>query len=154
MLKLSSLLFGVLASWVPLLAQQAIAPVGGSTAGLTYTVGQVAYTSATNDDLAIMAGVQQPYEIYELVSATESFDLPKFEVFPNPASDQVHIHYELPASEEWQYQLTDMQGQLLDTSPLQASKTQVLLDTYPAGVYLLTIQAEDRLLATYKIIKN
>jgi hypothetical protein len=80
-------------------AQQAVSAVGGNYAGssrsLSYTLGQIAYISTTNNFGETNPGEQQPYEI--LVISDLQFgvnsDL-QFSVYPNPTAERVTIRIE------------------------------------------------------------
>ena len=73
-------------------AQNAIPASGanGSGAGgtISYTVGQVVYTTSTGTMGSVAQGVQQPYEISVVTSLEEAKDFSlEFVVYPNPATD-------------------------------------------------------------------
>ena len=61
-----------------------------------------------------------------------------FRVYPNPATDQVTVHFPLLA-EVCEVTLSDMKGRKLRAVTLSGSQTSLSLSDLPRGVYLLTV---------------
>ncbi|MCB0705481.1 MAG: T9SS type A sorting domain-containing protein [Saprospiraceae bacterium] len=72
-----------------------------------------------------------------------------FDIFPNPATDQARIIYELKESAEVQFGLYNMQGQALWTANDQAgpglNALEFATSDYPAGSYLFVIRSGEEI---------
>jgi len=86
---------------ISLLAQQTVSSAGGNAATggggtVSYTVGQVAYTTITNGvNGSVAQGVQQPYEISVVTALEEANDISlEFSVYPNPFTDYLILKIE------------------------------------------------------------
>ena len=96
--KLSALLllgFGL----AGLQAQEAIPATGGNGSGsggsVSYTVGQIVYTTITGTNGSSAQGVQQPFEISVVTGIPEAKDISiEIIVYPNPAQDFIMLKIE------------------------------------------------------------
>jgi hypothetical protein len=140
-------------------AQNAVPASGGNAGGgggkVSYTVGQVAYTSQEGSGGSVNQGVQQAYEI-SAVSAVENngaIEL-SFLVFPNPTTDQLvlRIGEELQAS--MVYRLYDVNGKLLDQQPITNKETMIPMQSYSRAIYFLDVIRGNKKMSSFKIIKK
>ena len=81
-------------------AQTSVIPTGGNGSGsggsVSYTIGQVAYSTLYGADGSLLEGVQHPYEISVATSLDEASLIElTVTVYPNPASN--HIAITLPS---------------------------------------------------------
>ena len=112
-LKLSAFLL----LWVGgLYAQIAVTAIGGEASGsggtVSYSVGQVVYTTNTGTNGSVAQGVQQPYDIF-ILTGIELTDIDlKLSAYPNPTTNFLHLHIEEYSNENWTYLLYDLQGVL------------------------------------------
>lgn len=106
------------------------------------------------DDINIYA--ESPSDDYILNTTTIVHDNIQFKVYPNPASDFVHIDFELQAAQQVSFAVVNAQGQVVQTNTIQgnAGKNTVLLDTeqLSTGVYYLKGSIDGHPLETKKII--
>lgn len=126
---------------------------GGS---ISYSVGQIAYTTISGTNGAIAEGVQQPFEIFVVTGIEEAIGMNlECAVYPNPASDYLNLkvdnYYEI---EDVRYQLFDMNGRLLKNEKLKENETSISMVSYSQGTYLLKITDNRKEIKTFKIIKN
>ncbi len=75
-------------------------------------------------------------------------------VFPNPVSDLLNVQFEDMNMENAKYQLFDLQGKLIEEKSLNSITNQIDASTLPNGTYMLNINQSDKLLQTFKILKN
>ena len=97
------LVFGLSAAFM--YAQSALVPVGGdaqsNTGSVSYTVGQVAASTASNNNgsISVAEGVQQPYEIMTVgVNHYPGITL-NAKVYPNPTENLAQLElngFEIP----------------------------------------------------------
>ena len=111
-LKLSTLLFLGLGLTISVQAQKAIPASGGNATGtngsVSYTVGQVLYTTNIGTNGSVAEGVQQPYEISVVVGIEQAKDINLIcTVYPNPATDLLTLEVEIAANENLFFQLSE-----------------------------------------------
>ena len=143
----------------PLIAQETIPAAGGDTTGIggsvSYTVGQVLYSTNTGINGSVAEGVQQPYEISVVVGLEEGQDIKLVcTVYPNPATDLLTLETENPNNKNLFYQLYDITGILLISKKLIDIKTTIPMTNLPPATYLLKVTDNQKVVKTFKIIKN
>lgn len=132
-------------------AQQAAVASGGdikgSTGSLSYTIGQIDYTSLQSPAGTMNLGVQQPYET---IADEEDFQIL---VFPNPTKSAVKIRVINSHTADMQIELLDMLGRPLMTGKIETGETVIPLTSFSPATYILQVRiAQD--IHTYKIIKT
>lgn len=141
-----------------LMAQQAAIASGGNATGAngtsSYTIGQVAYLSATGANGTINQGVQQPFEIFTLGNDHYPEIALILMVYPNPTTSLVNLRIENHSLENLNYQLVDMNGRQIQSKKIDASETQITMENIASAIYLLNVMENNKLLKTFKIIKN
>jgi hypothetical protein len=146
------LLFAVMGAY----AQQSIVSSGGEAVGKggtsSYTMGQVVYTTESNDNYATLQGMQHAYEVFE-VSKTEKLSALRMTLYPNPASDLVNLEAE-NAEGTLSYQLYSPTGQLLGAAKMEESNTSISMKEYAQGNYFIKVFLNDESVRTFKIIKK
>ena len=141
-----------------LFAQQAVASSGGEASGsggnASYTVGQVVYTAISGSGGTATQGVQQPYEFFVLgkddfpgisLSAT---------VYPNPAVSFVRLRIDSMGSRDLNYELSDLNGRVLETGRIQGVETDIQMEQLPQATYVLRVLEGQSGLKSFKILKN
>lgn len=141
-----------------LLAQQSITALSGEASGsggsMAYSVGQIVYTVQTGTNGSLSQGIQQPYEISitrgEVLGIGINLNL---SVYPNPAINYVMLvvdNYDKTLS----YQLYNINGQLLENKSVVTNSTTIKMEQYPAGIYFLNVNRNNKNVKIFKIIKN
>jgi len=143
-------------------AQESVNTSGGNTLGsggsVSYSVGQVVYTTNSGTTGTVSQGVQQPYEI----SVITGFDDIKWmnlncSVYPNPTTDYLTLKIDASASipiRNLSYQLYDMNGRLLGSGKLESQETQIVMVNLVPETYLLEIFDQNKIVKSFKIIKR
>lgn len=139
-------------------AQQTIATAGGEAEGdggtVSYTVGQMVYSSATGSTGTVSQGIQQPYEIFVLTGVEQKGINLNISAYPNPTTESLNLKVEKSTIQNMSYQLYDIQGRLIKSSMLLGNNTQIdMTDLEPAS-YILKVLNDDQSLKNFKIIKN
>jgi hypothetical protein len=153
-----TLLASIFCSLFSVSAQQANVTSGGNATGTngtsSYSIGQMSYSSASGTNGSVNQGVQQPYEIFTLGND----DFPEIKlvmtVYPNPTTAFVNLKIENHSLENIQYQLFDGNGKQIQSQKITTSKTQISMESLAIAIYLLNVMEENRVLKTFKIIKN
>lgn len=140
-------------------AQYTISTAGGELSGIngtvSYTVGQVAYTTKTDANNRITEGVQQPYEISIVTTLDDSYDTIELVVFPNPATNFLVLKVIDSGRTDLSYKLYDTQAKLLKNGLVTGSSDTIIkIDEEPAGTYFLSVTNHEIIIKTFKIIKN
>ncbi|MBN2613452.1 MAG: T9SS type A sorting domain-containing protein [Bacteroidales bacterium] len=150
----------VLTLWLTgLQAQQAIPAAGGNASGsggsVSYSVGQVVYTTITGTTGSVAQGVLQPYEISVISGIEEAAEIIlQCEVFPNPVTDVLWLtvkNFNLPAIS---FQMYDMNGKLLKNGKIVSDKTSFETGNLTPATYYLKISTENKEVKIFKIVKN
>jgi hypothetical protein len=140
-------------------AQNAIPASGGNATGsggsVSYTIGQVVYTTITGSNGSSAQGLQQPYEISVVTEISEAKDISlEIEVYPNPATDFVKLKIKNYEVENLRYQLYDINGSLLKDNKVEANETSIPMQNLLPSAYFLKVSDNNKVIKTFKIIKN
>ena len=135
--------------------------ISGNSGFVTYSIGQVFFSSITDNNHQMAEGVQQGYqESIEDNTNEDADNIPTSEiqivVYPNPTVDFITL-----ASEGFDlnnqlnsYQLFNYQGKLLKQNSIQQNKTEIDLSHLSSSIYILQVFVEEKLSKTFKIIKR
>ena len=155
--KIFSAVF-VLLSFVSLHAQTSFNAVGDEASGtegsLSYTVGQAVFGTYTGSTGSVAQGVQQTYDIVALLGAEISAIKLELVAYPNPTQEILTLKINNYKNEKLTYQLYDLQGKLWNSQSVKGAQTQLDMNDLAVGTYLLSIQDEELLIKTFRIIKN
>ena len=164
-LKLSAvilLIFGL----SNLQAQEAIPSTGGEASGVggsvSYSVGQMVYTTNTETNGSVAQGVQQPYEISVVSGIPEAKGINlSVSAYPNPATDYLILKIgndvktnSRSSQKNILYQLFDINGKMINTKKVIKGETKIKTDNLKQGSYLLRIIENNKEIKVFKIIKK
>jgi hypothetical protein len=139
------------------LAQEVIATSGNTISNsqgeVSYTVGQIVFTTNTASEGSIAQGVHQTYDSETLSNSEPTVN---FEVliYPNPTKNDINIKVNSSVQNNLNYELFDIQGRIIHSQRVEFDNTKISLSTLPASIYLLQIKSDNKILKTFKIIKN
>jgi hypothetical protein len=137
-------------------AQETVTTTGGEASGTggtaSYSVGQVVYTTATGTNGSVAQGVQQPYEISTTVGIKETSINLELSVYPNPTTD--YLTLKVADFETLNFQLIDLQGKIIENKKVTTSNTTIKMEALPKAVYFLNVTKNNRIIKTFKIVKN
>ena len=147
-------------------AQQVVASAGGDAAGssgsVSYSVGQMVYTTISGTSGSVIQGVEQPYEV-STVSVNKTNQDIKFSisVFPNPTSADLMLTMDHPDNsliESMHYDLFDAGGKLLISHSLAGKETAVNMSAFASGTYYLMVviinDGQSQTVKTFQIVKH
>jgi hypothetical protein len=163
-LKLSALLLSI---GLTAQAQQAIVAAGGTASGtggtVSYSIGQVVYTTATGSNGSVAQGVQQTYEITTVTGIEEAKGISlEVSAYPNPTTDHLTLTVGTSISfndQPMSYKLLDMNGKVIETQKIINDQTIIVMSNLlPANYFLTVIKTMDgkspQEVKTFKITKN
>lgn len=148
-------IFSILVS-LSLSAQEAIVPVGGNMGNgqVSYTVGQIDYSSKSGSNGSMNEGVQQPYEFY-IVGQSEYRSISmEMSVFPNPTQSELFLSIKEISLNNLKFKLISSEGKLILDETIHSNKTSIDIQNEASGTYLLSVYTDDKILQTFRLIKN
>ena len=135
-------------------AQTTVAAAGGEAGAVSFTVGQPFYQTATSDAGSLTAGVQQAYTI-SVVDGIDNTQIKlEAEVYPNPVTDRLTLSVVDASDSNLHYTLTDNNSRTLATADIADAQTSIDMTRYVQGVYFLRVDDGERVVKTFKIVKN
>lgn len=155
--KLSAVLWLILG--LAGLAQEAISASGGNASGsggsVSYSVGQLVYTSNTGTSGSVAQGVQQPYEISVMTGIEETKGITlQCSAYPNPTAGHLKLKVENYKTDNLTYRLYDIDGRLLENKKIDGDETSISMETLTSSAYFLKVISNNKEIKTFKIIKN
>jgi hypothetical protein len=124
----------------------------GDNGSISYSIGQVVYTSAQGSNGNINQGVQQPYDI-GVVTGIDEVGI-NLSVFPNPTSGLLTLTVADDDASLLSYQLFDAAGRMIDTRNKLNSTNTISLDGYATGVYTLSVSRENKQVKSFRVVRN
>ncbi len=139
-------------------SQEAVTASGGISSGIggsaTFSIGQTAYSANTGANGSTSEGVQQAYEIFEVIGIkTNSIGI-SLQAFPNPTSDYLTLKIDRKDCQETSYILSDIQGKTIESTAFVTNETTIDMSKLAPAVYIIRIVQKDQELKTFKITKN
>lgn len=138
-------------------AQQAATVSGGTASGtggtVTYSVGQVVYTTNTGSNGSVAQGVQQAYEI-SIVLGVENHMIHLIQAYPNPTIDYLTLNVGNSDLSSLNFQLYDITGKLIENKKISSSIETIRMENLPSGTYFLKVANNIQEVKTFKIIKR
>ena len=146
-------------SFIKGFSQESMTSTGGNAKGsngtATYSIGQVMFKSYLGTNEYIGTGVQQPYEILTLENNDFSKNNVSLSIYPNPISDVLHLVVNDDIWYDMMYQLFDIDGKALSKKQkIMAAETNVPMQEFGNGIYLIIITNDVKTIKTFKIIKK
>jgi len=144
-------------------AQEATTTAGGEASSggggtVSYTVGQVVYTTNTGTNGSVAQGVQQPFEISVVTGIEEAKGITlQCSAYPNPTTDFLTLKVDASTSlsiQSMEYQLFDINGKLLENKKVEDDETSIVMSNLVPATYFLKIIQNNKEIKTFKIIKN
>ncbi len=139
-------------------AQEAVIASGGDASGsggsISYSVGQVVYTTATGTNGSVAQGVQQPYEISVPTAMKNTEDVILIMAYPNPVKDILRLKIGQRDPENISYRLFDINGKLITGNKMSGPEVPINMQALSPSVYFLKIIEGNKEIKTFKIIKK
>ena len=143
-------------------AQESINATGGNASGsggtVSYSVGQIVYTTNIGTNGSVANGVQQPFEISVVTGLEEATGIMlSLTAYPNPTTDYLTLSIDASAKlsiQSMSYQLYDMQGKLIQNEKITGKQTSIVMSNLIPATYFVKVIQKNKELKTFKIIKN
>ena len=139
-------------------AQESVNTSGGVDKGnggtVSFSVGQMVYTTDSKEAGSVVQGVQRPYRI-TTTDIKKLDNTLSFKAYPNPSSEDLFLEMNAFRNEKLIYQLFDIQGKLLMTNSIEIPKTQINMRALAVGSYVIHIyDLKNQAIQTIQIIKE
>lgn len=140
-------------------AQEVISTTGQNSTGnggsVSYSIGQVFYSTEGETTGTIVQGVQQPYKISVVTEIEEARGIElMISAYPNPVNHYLRLAVEKYPVKNLSYQLFNANGKLLSRKKLTDHETYICLENYTSAIYFLNIYKSNKKVKTFKIIKE
>lgn len=127
----------------------------GNGGSVSYSVGQVVYTTNISTNSFVAHGVQQPYEI----SVVTAIDGPKginllVSAYPNPTTDYLSLEVKDFEYSILHFQLFDMNGKLLQNEKINSNQTSIAMGNLVPAIYFVKVNHGNKEIKSFKIIKK
>ena len=157
-LKIVALLFFTFViSLSTLLAQEALMASGGNASGsggsVSYSVGQIVYTTNTGSDGSAAQGVQQSFRNSVVTGLGDEGISLHCTVYPNPATDFITIKVEDFDFSTLSLFLFDLQGNLLESKKIENDETIIFTENLVPSIYILKVVHTDQKETLFRIVK-
>ena len=127
----------------------------GSGGSVSYSVGQVVYTTHTGTSGSVAEGVQQPYEISVVTGLEEAQSINlSVTAYPNPTTDYLTLRIDEFEISNLSFQLYDMNGKLLQNEKITGNQTSIVMSNLLPATYFVKVIQGNKEVKTFKIIKN
>lgn len=140
-----------------LFAQERTTASGGEASSgsgsVSYSVGLIDFITASGTDGTVSQGVQQPFELFA-VGVEEWDNSIVINAYPNPTTSNLTIAFGSIPTEDLMFELTDEAGRVVRKGGILSQETVIDLQSLAVASYFLNIKQSDRLMRSYKIIKN
>ena len=125
-----------------------------SQGSVSYTIGQIAVDAHGNPEGSVSPGIQQSYEIEELVvNSTNNLTKVNVNIFPNPVTSGVQLESEDFTSAH-SIVLSDASGNILYKIDQAQTANIINMEEFPQGMYFINLFEDNKKTNAYKIIKN
>ena len=147
-------------SIVGLHAQESTSSSGGEASGdggtVSYSVGQVVYSTHSGTTGSVSEGIQQPYEISVIIGLEETGINLNISAFPNPTTDYLILKIADDAHQESRFTITlyDLNGRVIEQQIVVSNETAIDMASLNAATYIIKVTSENEEVKTFKIIKN
>lgn len=140
-------------------AQVALSTSGGNAFGIggsvSYSIGQMVYTTNKSERGSLSSGVQQAYEISIETELKKAKGITlQCTISPNPTTDFVMLRVEDFQMGKLTYQLYDMNGKLLESKFVESIQTSILMNQRPSATYFLKVTQKEVIVKAFRIIKK
>lgn len=137
-------------------AQEVVSSNGDSKSAagveVSWTIGEAVIETLIDGSITLTQGFQQTKLT---ITAVSELLIPGLEikVFPNPTPDIITIHFS-EYIENSRYFLYDLRGKLLENKLINSADTEINMEKYAGGQYILKLTNKSRQpIQTFKIIK-
>ena len=140
-------------------AQESFSATSGNATGIdgtiSYTVGQVNYSTSIASNGTVAQGVQQPFEIMIVTSIDNIKDFGlECLIYPNPTTNFLTLYVENFSLPNLHSQLYNINGKLLQNKKVESKETFISMENLVPSTYFLKVINGNKEAKIFKIVKN
>ena len=124
--------------------------VSTSSGNLTYVAGQMTHQTSEKIHFGLLQVFETTNEVLN-ISELSNFEI---SVFPNPTAQFLEVRNEVKSPTYLKYQVIDLQGRLVLHGQLPEAGPRIDLTNLARHQYQLLLFNDNKLIKTFKIIKN
>jgi hypothetical protein len=124
-----------------------------ASGSVSFSLGQVAYTTSANANGSAARGVQQTYPELD-IRVPEHAELFAYSLYPNPNRGVVFLQLPEAGNTVYQLYMHDLGGRLIAVQKLPGGLSQLDLSTFASGAYTAQLYIEDAYQAHFIIMKT
>lgn len=138
--------------------QEVLTTQGGYTEfdngeSMSWTLGEIAIETISNDELTLTQGFQQSTLSYTVISTSVNSALQiELSVFPNPTSEVLNLKSEI--APDMKYQLFDKSGKMVLFNDIENTTETINMAELKASTYILRVIQNQEQLKSFQIIKK
>jgi len=141
------------------MAQESLNVAGGNASGsggsVSYSVGQLFYTTNIGTNGSAAQGVQQAYEISVVTAFQHSVGINlSVMAYPNPTSDNLILEVSDFQRALFTFYLYDLNGKLLQSEKITGNQTSIVMNNLVPAPYFVKVTRDNKELKTFKVIKK
>lgn len=118
---------------------------------LTWTLGELATSTYSNDNRMLTEGFHQPVDLSTPVLEHPALDL-NISIFPNPTTGILQVYVD-QISDPITFTVMDLLGNRWGEHVMSASRTWISLENMPPGIYFIQGRLQTDPIGTFKIQK-
>lgn len=138
-------------------AQETSLTAGGEASGsggtISYSVGQTVYETSTGSNGEVITGVQQSYEISDILGLEEAIGINlSVAAYPNPTAN--YLTLTVDEISNLTFQLYDTSGRFLQNEKITSTKTSIDMTRLAPAIYFLRVIKNNKEIKIIKIVKK
>ena len=122
---------------------------------ISYSIGEVGYVNQKSNGGSIDLGVQQTFQFIPVTAISDIGLFTEVYFYPNPTKGQLYLK-NLPRQiirGSLFIKIFSMSGKLMLTQPIQRTSSEIDVNLFTPGTYLMTLFQENKVILNYKFIK-
>lgn len=156
-MKRNLLLFFIFLGVFCVQAQETSLTAGGEASGsggtLSYSIGQNVYETSTGSNGEVITGVQQSYEITDILGLEEAIGINlSVAAYPNPTAN--YLTLKVDEISNLTFQLYDTNGRFLQNEKITSIKTRIDMTRLAPAIYFLRVVKNNKEIKIIKIVKK
>jgi hypothetical protein len=139
------------------ISQDLVCTAGDSFTNDTYqldwSIGELVTETYTVSQITLTQGFHQGDLLVTNIDENTSSEFLNIKAFPNPTKDLINLSgYENHS--DLQFTISDLSGKVLQNGKILSENEQLNFSNYSVGMYFITIQQNNKIVKTIKIVKN
>ena len=126
----------------------------GAGGGVSYSIGQIDYVTATGTGGSALQGNQQPFEISVITGIEINAITLEMGVYPNPTFDNVTLKVSGNEFSKLNYTLIGLDGKVIRQENVNGETTTIPMNELAKGLYIINVYDQNKSIKSFNIIKN